>query len=96
MTQSSTATWTTFRPSPSGPTEWATSRSRSPLLRSSSAALQAEYGRWYEADNDRLDKGEPERTVVIDRPYIETKAAAVREQLVKAWVRLGALLDEAL
>ena len=43
-----------------------------------------------------LDAGEPERVVAIDRSYIEAQVPAVREQLMKAGVRLGALLSQAL
>jgi hypothetical protein len=52
--------------------------------------------RRYDAGNERLDPGEPERTVTIDRVYIETHTATVGEQLVKAGVRLAELLDRAL
>jgi hypothetical protein len=51
---------------------------------------------WYGPDNERLDAGEPERTVTIDRSYIEAQAPSVRNQLLKAGVRLRALLNEAL
>ena len=53
-------------------------------------------GCWYDADYERLDPGEPERVVAIDRAYIETQVPVVREQLVKAGVRLAGLLNDAL
>jgi hypothetical protein len=42
--------------------------------------------------HERLDEGEPERTVVVDRFYIETHTPTVRDRMVKAGVRLGGLL----
>ena len=53
-------------------------------------------GCWYDQDNERLDEGEPKRTVLVDRAYIETHTPTVREQLVKAGVRLAGLLNQAL
>jgi hypothetical protein len=53
-------------------------------------------GCWYGPDDERLDPGEPERTVTVDRSYIEAQAPTVRNQLVKAGLRLGALLNQAL
>jgi len=53
-------------------------------------------GCWYSADNEHLDQGEPERTVVVDRPYIEINGPTVKNHLVKAGIRLGGLLNEAL
>jgi S1/P1 Nuclease len=53
-------------------------------------------GCWYGADNERLDQGEWERSVMIDPSYIEAKAPTVRNQLVKAGLRLGGLLEQAL
>ena len=58
--------------------------------------VRAGTGCWYGEDNERLDHGEPKRTVLVDRTYIETHAPTVREQLVKAGVRLAALLNQAL
>jgi hypothetical protein len=46
--------------------------------------------------HERLDEGEPERTVVVDQSYIETHTLTVRDQLVRAGVRLGGLLNRVL
>ena len=43
-----------------------------------------------------MDQGGPERTVVVDRPYIEINDPTVKDRLVKAGVRLGGLLNQAL
>ena len=53
-------------------------------------------GCWYDADYERLDPGEPERVVAIERAYIEAHTATVREQLARAGVRLAGLLERAL
>jgi hypothetical protein len=58
--------------------------------------IRTESGCWYDAHNHRLDHGEPERTVVVDRAYIEANAPTIRDHLVKAGVRLGGLLNRAL
>ena len=58
--------------------------------------IRIESGCWYDAQNQRLDHGEPQRTVVVDRAYIEANAPAVKDRLVKAGVRLGGLLNQAL
>ena len=43
-----------------------------------------EVGCWYDAGNERLDPGEPERTVTVDRSYVETHTPTVRNQLARA------------
>jgi hypothetical protein len=43
-----------------------------------------------------LDGGEPEKVVVIDRSNVEINTPTVRDRLVKAGIRLGALLNQAL
>jgi hypothetical protein len=53
-------------------------------------------GCWYAADNARPDEREPQKTVVVDRAYIDTHTPVVRDRLVKAGVRLGGLLNRAL
>jgi hypothetical protein len=58
--------------------------------------VRTDTGCWYDADNERLDAGEPERTVVVDQSYVEAHAPSVREQLMKAGVRLAGLLTRAL
>ena len=70
-----------------------------PLMRTSPrdpVCVGTDAGCWYDAANERLDPGEPERSVTIDRSYIEAQAPTVRNQLVKAGVRLGAVLNQAL
>jgi hypothetical protein len=44
--------------------------------------IRADAACWYGAGNERVDEGEAQRTVVVDRVYVETHAATVREQVV--------------
>ncbi|HEX6902547.1 MAG TPA: S1/P1 nuclease [Thermoanaerobaculia bacterium] len=48
----------------------------------------------YDSNNGRLDSGEPKRTFVVDENYLNSHADRVRTQILKAGVRLGALLNE--
>lgn len=63
---------------------------------------ETEYCTWrrgrcaYAADNPTLDRGEPERTVLIDDAYLDRHAPTVRRRLEQAGVRLAALLDRLL
>jgi hypothetical protein len=85
------ATWRASRP-----IDWANESfaiSVSPEVR---CCVPTNSGCWYHPRNEHLDQGEPERVVVIDQAYIETNMPAVRVRLVKAGVRLGGLLNQAL
>jgi hypothetical protein len=53
-------------------------------------------GCWYDPGNKHLDQGEPKKVVVIDQAYIETNTPVVRDRLLRAAVRLGDLLNQAL
>jgi S1/P1 Nuclease len=80
----------------SAPIDWANESfaiSISPAVR---YCARTDRGCWYDADNERLDQSEPEKVVVVDRSYIETNVPIVRDRLVKAGVRLGPLLNQAL
>jgi hypothetical protein len=58
--------------------------------------VRTDAGCSYDTGTERLNEGEPERTVVVDRSYIETHTRTVRGRLVEAGVRLGGLLNQAL
>jgi hypothetical protein len=80
----------------SGPIEWANESfaiSVSPALQ---YCVRTDSGCWYAAGSERLDPGEPEKVVLIDRAYIETHTPTVKQRLVKAGVRLSGLLNQAL
>jgi hypothetical protein len=84
VTDQHRATWRA-----SGPIDWANESfaiSISPELR---YCVGTEAGCWYDTANERLDEGEPEKTVMVDRSYIETHTPAVRDRRLKAGVRLG-------
>jgi hypothetical protein len=80
----------------STPIEWANESfaiSGSPGLQ---YCVGTDTGCWYGAGNERLDQGEPEKVLVVDRWYIETNTPTVRGRLIKAGIRLGGLLNQAL
>ena len=77
-----------------GRTTGRTSRSRSRSARRPNTASAPETGCWYAAATQRLEQGEPEKTVVIDRSLIEINLPTLRDRLAKARVRLGGLLNQ--
>jgi hypothetical protein len=85
---------TTWRAS--SPIDWANESFAISISPEVSYCVRVDSGCWYDAQNQRLDHGEPERTVVVDRTYIEANAPAAKDRLVKAGVRLGGLLNQAL
>ena len=91
ITNQDRATWRD-----SDPIDWANESFAISVSPEVEYCVRTDAGCSYDADNERLDPGEPERTVTIDRVYIETHTPTVREQLVKAGVRLAELLDRAL
>jgi len=80
----------------STPTDWAKESFAISTSPSVGYCVRTDDGCWYGPDNERLDQGEPETTVVVDQPYIETQAPTVRKQLLKAGGRLAGLLTRAL
>ena len=58
--------------------------------------VRTESGCWYDPDNECLDPGEPDKVVVVDRIYSKSTPRRSGDLLVKAGVRLGGLLDQAL
>jgi S1/P1 Nuclease len=57
----------------SGPIEWAKESFAISVSREVGYCVRTDSGCWYDAQNQRLDLGEPERTVLVDRAYIENK-----------------------
>ena len=51
---------------------------------------------WYEADNRKLDDGEPEKMLVANNAYLDMHAPVVRQRIAMAGVRLAGLLNRAL
>lgn len=50
----------------------------------------------YAPDNPVLDRGEAERELLIDERYLDLHAPAARQRILRAGIRLAALLDELL
>jgi hypothetical protein len=77
------------------PIDWANESFAISTSPSVGYCVRADAGCWYGPNNELLDEGEPERVVAVDRAYTETQVPVVREQLVKAGVRLAWLLGRA-
>ncbi len=91
ITDEDRATWRA-----STPIDWANESFAISVSPEVQYCVGTDTGCWYGAGNERLDQGEPEKVVVVDRSYVETNTPAVRDRLVKAGVRLGGLLNQAL
>lgn len=91
VTNEDRATWRA-----SSPIDWANESFAIIVSLEVGYCVHTEAGCWYAAVNERLDLGEPMRTVTVDQSYIEAHTPTVREQLLKAGVRLAGLLDRAL
>jgi hypothetical protein len=57
--------------------------------------VQQQGACWYEATNERFDRGEATKAVVVDDAYIDAHLATVKERLKQAAVRLAGALNEA-
>ncbi len=57
--------------------------------------IQKEGACWYATDQQQY-RGGAQRVVVVDDAYLDAQAAAVRDRLKRAGVRLGAILNTAL
>jgi hypothetical protein len=73
----------------SGPIDWANESFAITISPEVGYCVRTQTGCRYDAQSQRLDHGEPERMVVIDRAYIEANTPTVGDRLVKAGVRLG-------
>jgi len=51
---------------------------------------------WYATDNNKLDRNEEKRMLVVDDAYIERQLPIIKERLTQAGIRLGHLLNHAL
>ena len=91
MTAEERAAWRAFTP-----TEWANESFAISVSPGVQYCVGTGAGCWYGPDNERLDPGEPKRTVVVDRSYIKTNTPAARDHLAKAGVRLAGLLNRGL
>ena len=78
----------------SSPTDWANESFAITTSPAVGSCVRNDTGCWY--DRDRLEPGQPERTVLVDDAYIEVNAPIVQDHLVRAGVRLAGLLNRAL
>lgn len=92
ITEEDRATWRE-----SGPINWANESFAITISPGLKYRVRTHTGCWYDAVNERLDQGKPEKVVVVvDRRDIEINTPTVRDRLVKAGVCLGGLLNQAL
>ena len=82
-------TWRASRPN-----DWANESLAISISPEAQYCVGPETGCWYAAATQRLEQGEPEKTVVIDRSLIEINLPTLRDRLAKARVRLGGLLNQ--
>ena len=68
----------------SGPIDWANESFAISISPEVEYCVRRGTGCWYDADNERLDPGEAEKLVVINRAYIEVNAPTHRERLEKS------------
>jgi hypothetical protein len=66
VTDDNRATWRASRP-----IDWANESFAISIVPEVEYCVTTSSGCWYETQNARLDQGEPERTVLVDRAYIE-------------------------
>ena len=78
------------------PIEWANESFAISVSPEVQYCVGTDTGCWYGAGNERLDPGDPEKIVMIDRSYVQINSPTVRDRLAKAGVRLGGLLNQAL
>ena len=91
ITDADRATWRA-----STPIDWTNESFAISTSPSVGYCIRTDAGCWYGPDNERLDPGEPKRTVVVDRSYIKTNTPAARDHLAKAGVRPAGLLNRGL
>jgi hypothetical protein len=67
VTDQDRATWLD-----SAPIDWANESFAISVSPEVGYCVRTDAGCWYDTENERLDEGEPERAIVVDRCYIET------------------------
>jgi hypothetical protein len=77
----------------SGPTDWANESFAIATSPEVGYCVRTAAGCWYSSDHERLESGQPQRTVLVDGAYIEVSRPIVRDRLARAGVRLAGLLN---
>jgi hypothetical protein len=77
------------------PTDWANDSFAIATSPGVGYCVRTDRGCWYDGDRERLEAGQPERTVLVDQAYIDAQSPTVRDRLARAGVRLAGLLNKA-
>jgi hypothetical protein len=79
-----------------GPKTWANESFRITISKATGYCVKKDDACWYATDNNKLDRNEEKRMLVVDDAYIERQLPTIKERLTQAGVRLGHLLNHAL
>ena len=79
-----------------GPKTWANESFRITISKATGYCVKKDDACWYATDNNKLDRNEEKRMLVIDDAYMERQLPTINERLTQAGIRLGHLLNHAL
>jgi len=79
-----------------GPKTWANESFRITISKATGYCVKKNDACWYATDNNKLDRNEEKRILVVDDAYIERQLPTIKERLTQAGIRLGHLLNHAL
>ncbi len=78
-----------------GPKTWANESFRITISKATGYCVKKDDACWYATDNNKLDRNEEKRMLVVDDAYIERQLPTIKERLTQAGIRLGHLLNHA-
>ena len=79
-----------------GPKTWANESFRITISKATGYCVKKDDACWYATDNNKLDRNEEKRMLVVDDAYMERQLPTIKERLTQAGIRLGHLLNHAL
>ena len=79
-----------------GPKTWANESFRITISKATGYCVKKDDACWYATDNNKLDRNEEKRMLVVDDAYVERQLPTIKERLTQAGIRLGHLLNHAL
>ena len=79
-----------------GPQTWANESFRITISKATGYCVKKDDACWYATDNNKLDRNEEKRMLVVDDAYIVRQLPTIKERLTQAGIRLGHLLNHAL